>query len=284
MKLLLLGQNGQLGSDIKKKFKCTTFKNKLKFNYKNLSTLKKLILITKPDIIINCIAFTDVNKAEKKSFKKKCFFLNSKFPEFLSNICYCQNIKLFHFSTDYVFNGKKKGFYTEKSLPNPINYYGKTKLSGEKKIILSGCKYYIFRISWLYNMNFKKNFVYKIKKKILSNKNFLLPVDQFGSTISSNRVAHYLYEFIKIIKVKNIKSGIYNLTTNKPLSRLGLGRYISKMLNKDIKIDGYKTSKINRLSAKRPHNSRLSVKKIEKLLKLKIIDCKKDLKNNIILK
>ena len=165
MKTLIFGSRGQLGSEISNKIKGIKIsRNRFKnFNFNKEKEIIKILKKFSPKVIINCAAFTDVDKAERK--RKECLQINSKAVKFISKYCNKNKVLLIHFSTDYVFNGKKKGFYSETAKTNPINFYGKSKLLGDKFIINSKCKYIIFRISWVYNIKKKNNFISKIKKK-----------------------------------------------------------------------------------------------------------------------
>ena len=282
MRVLILGASGQLGSDLIKKIKKVALSQKEnKINYFDKSKINNEIKKKLPKIIINCVAYTNVNDANKN--KLECKYLNSTFPKILAEICKKNDITLIHFSTDFVFNGKSKKKYLENSKTSPLNYYGKSKLIGDKNIIKSGCKYFIFRISWLYNIHYKNNFINKVKHQILNKDSFTLPEDEIGSPMSTNLLANYINIFIKKLKKKKIKPGIFNLTCNDYTSRYNLGVEISKILKKNHFIAPAKISKIiKKNSVKRPKNSRLNIKKIEKILNLKIYNWKKDLKNNLI--
>jgi len=280
MKTLIFGSNGQLGSEVSKKIKGikisrNIFKN---FNFNKEKEIFKILEKFSPRIIINCAAFTDVDNAEKK--RNECLQINSKAVKFISKYCNKKKILLIHFSTDYVFNGKKNGFYSETTKTNPINFYGKSKLLGDKFIINSKCKYIIFRISWVYNLNKKNNFIYKINEKINKNIPLLLPIDQIGSPTSVKFITKYLKKTIYLLKKGLIKSGVYNLAGSKPASRYDVGIFLSKILKKKTKINYYEYKNRN-LKVKRPLNSKLNISKIEKALNIKLIDWKKDLRENL---
>ena len=235
MKVMILGSSGQLGDDFKKKIKSKTLcRRDNKINYFNKTEILNYIKKFSPNILINCVAYTDVNNARYE--KANCKYLNHLLPKFLAKICKINNIILIHFSTDYVFDGYKKSDYTEKSTTNPLNYYGKTKSNGDESIINSGCKFYIFRISWLYNIKFKKNFIYKVREKILKKDHFSLPVNQIGAPISSDLVSNYIKIFIQKIDKENIEPGIFNLTCKGYASRYQIGEEISKIIKKKHKI------------------------------------------------
>ena len=284
MKVLILGSSGQLGTELKKKINSISLSQKKnRINYFDKGNIYKHLNKHSPNLIINCVAYTDVNNAENE--KSKCKYLNFKFPQILAKFCKKNNIILIHFSTDYVFNGKKKFEYDETSKTSPLNYYGLTKLKGDECIMRSGCKYYIFRISWLYNIKFKDNFIYKVKSKIINKISFSLPQDQVGAPISSDLVSKYIDIFIKKLSTHRIIPGIFNLSSSSYASRYQIGLEISKILKKKHNIKPFNISQKEKSNyVKRPLNSRLNLKKLEKIIKIKILNWKKDLRYNLLYK
>jgi dTDP-4-dehydrorhamnose reductase len=271
-KILIFGSSGQLGSIIFKKiisnknFKSLN-KKKFKIDFLNINNLKFFLKIKKPDLIINCAAFTNVDLAEKK--KLEAMKVNATALKTISQYCSVNGTILIHFSTDYVFNSKiKKNFY-EKDKPNPINYYGYTKYVGEKYIKKYMKKYFIFRISWVYSKN-KNNFYYKIKKKILNSQITKIHVvnDQFGSPLSTNYVADIICKNLKKIANKKIPFGIYHISSKNYCSWYSFAKYINFKLNKKNKIFPIDTSDLN-LKAKRPNFSILKFSKFKFLVKKK---------------
>jgi len=155
----------------------------------------------KPDIIINCAAYTAVDLAETE--REKCYSVNVEGVKNLVDYCKNYDVPLVHFSTDYVFDGLKKG-YSEDDVKNPINYYGKTKSLGEDIIINELNKFYLIRTSWLFGEN-GKNFVDTISK--LSSEKDKLDVvsDQHGSPTYTFDLSRSLVDIIK-----NKDFGVYH--------------------------------------------------------------------------
>jgi len=161
MKYLIFGKDGQLA----KEFQKTLEKQKKEFlslshNECDISDLNKVLKIFedyKPDVVINCAAYNLVDKAESQYWEAyKTNALGVRNLAYASNI---YNSYFVTYSTDYVFDGEKEdGLYTEEDTPNPLNEYGKSKLTGEKWV-LDGEKFLIFRTSWVYG-NGKQNFIY----------------------------------------------------------------------------------------------------------------------------
>ena len=268
-KILILGARGQLGSalssQLKKNKKLIIYKDFLsKISLNNIKNDKKKISKINPNIIINCSAYTNVDKAEKE--KKLCKWLNDTSIKYLLKICHEFNSILIHFSTDYVFDGSKK-IFSENDNPNPINYYGKTKRNGETKIIKSKINFFIFRISWLLSSS-KKSFVSKILKKIYLGKKFYVINDNYGNPTTTIFIAKFIDQNIDNFFTK--PNGIYNLVNTGVTSWYGLAKkiiFFKKIKKQLIKKISHKNFKSN---AKRPVFSTLSMKKTKKNFIVKI--------------
>ena len=269
MKVVILGSQGQLGKILlnslnkKKKLSIYSFSKK-NFNLLNINKLEKYILKINPKIIINCIAFTNVDEAENK--KKQCYKINSHFLDSLSKLCKMNNCILFHFSTDYVFNGNL-GDYKENNITKPINYYGFSKRLGEKFIIKNLKTYLIIRTSWLYSKN-DKSFLTKITNKIKNNISIQVVNDQLGFPTSAYDLSSVVIKIIdKYYKKKIINFGIYHYSNygKEPISwfefAIKIGFYLKKYKNLNYKISSV-NSKFYKVNAKRPKNSSLNIDKI----------------------
>lgn len=274
-KIILFGSTGQLGSFIKKKIS----KNFLIICYnsnngnilkKNL--IKKILYKHKPQIVINAAALTNVDLCEKK--KISCYNINAKSLKNLSKLCLELKILLIHFSTDYIFNSKKKIFFSESSRSRPINYYGKCKLLAEKYIKDSGCYYLILRISWLFS-NERNNFLTFFLDKIKNYKKISL-VNSFGSPTSTRLVVKTLNLLLERNSLKYKK--IFHLSCRGSASWRKVFLYILNHTKINKQKISYKViDKIYQWKAERPLCSQLSCKKIEKFLNIKIPHWKDEL-------
>ena len=269
-KIIILGKYGQLAKSLNSNFKkhkinhINISSEKIDFNYP--SKIEKKLLKYNAQIIINCSAYTNVDKAEVE--KKKCLRINVKSLEKLAKYCKKNNIFLIHFSSDYIFNSKVKKPITENAKTNPINYYGKSKLHGEKKIVNSNCKYLILRLSWTYSI-FGNNFVKTIIKNLNKRKKIKIVSDQFGTPTNLEFVSNIILKFIKLILSNNIEDkNIFNISSNRTTNWYDFAKLIEKKiypkrtsLISKIKSKHYKTL------AKRPFYSKLSNKKLKFYLK-----------------
>lgn len=269
MKILILGANGQIGSELCKVLKKNYKIEKItrdKINYYNLNKVKKFLLNRQYNLLINAAAYTQVDQAEIE--KDKATTLNARFPKLLSEIVKIKNIPLIHYSTDYVFSGKSKFPYKEDSKPNPINFYGKTKLQGDKYILNSSCKGIILRVGWVYASK-GKNFLNTVLK--ISKKNKVLKIihDQVGTPTNANVIANITKQLINK-NIQNQKVKIINVCPNGKTNWFELAKYLFKKLkNKQVKILKIKAKDYKRI-AKVPLFSKLNNQTLKTILKTRL--------------
>ena len=181
MRILVTGANGQLGQE----FKNNVSNSNHEFFFNDVNELditkKKEILdyvtIYKIQLIINCAAYTNVNKSE--TYKNLAIKVNSDAVKNLIEVCEEKKLKMIHFSTDYVYNSNNITPIREDSNINPVNYYGISKREGEKIIEKSSSNSIIIRTSWLYSV-YGINFVKTMIKKGENEKKVYVINDQFG--------------------------------------------------------------------------------------------------------
>lgn len=276
MKLLITGKNGQIGSELEKALNKSLFeaiflgRDELDICDKNHTV--DVINNIKPEIIVNLAAFTDVKSSEKKI--DKCFKVNSEAVLNIAKICKKKSILLIHISTDYVFDGKKDGLYTENDFTNPLNVYGKSKLQGEKNIINTLEKFIIIRTSWVFS-SFGKNFLKTIIQSIKENTKLVVVGDQVGGPTAAKNVAKIIFLFCNKYKLENkLEYGIYNYSN---LPNVSWFEFAKEIVNK-LKINDHLNLKKNLVLERsktidteiiqRPLNSKLSNLKIKKYLEI----------------
>jgi dTDP-4-dehydrorhamnose reductase len=213
MKILITGSSGQLAKEL------ISYINE--FQDSNISLISKssnelnicdkekvisIINTIKPDVVINCAAYTDVEGCEKNI--ESAFNVNSLGPRNLAIACEMVNGKLVHISTDYVFNGNGFIHYKEFDLPNPINIYGKTKYLGEEYVKQFCKRYFIIRTSWLYGL-YGKNFVKTILNKGKELGELKVVKDQIGSPTSAKELACHIFKI-----ALSDEYGIYHCSNN----------------------------------------------------------------------
>jgi dTDP-4-dehydrorhamnose reductase len=161
-KILQIGTNGQVGWELLRT--CSPLGELIGLDYpavdlSDSAGLRELIRNTKPDIIINAAAYTNVDKAEIEPELARA--INAVAPGVLAEEAKRLNAAFIHYSTDYVFDGRKGAPYVESDAPNPLNVYGQTKLEGEQAVQAVGGAYLILRTSWVYSMR-QGGFVSKV--------------------------------------------------------------------------------------------------------------------------
>jgi dTDP-4-dehydrorhamnose reductase len=211
--ILVTGSMGQLGNELLLASKSYygyefIFTDIDKLDISDPVQTYKFIKTEKPDWIINCAAYTAVDKAESE--KEKAFLINSTGVENIVNAIIGTDCKLIHISTDYVYNGKSNIPYSETDELDPASIYGKSKLSGEKHALLHP-ESLIIRTSWLYS-SFGNNFV-KTISKLIEEKEFVKVVyDQTGTPTYAADLATAILSIISSV-IKNQSAfipGIYN--------------------------------------------------------------------------
>jgi len=281
-RILIFGCNGQLGKSIS-----DIFPNSIKFSradcdFNNPENINKSILKIKPEIIINCAAYTDVNHSEINI--KKALKINSIAVKAIAFSAKIIDALVIHFSTDYVFDGLNSSAYTENSPSNPINNYGKTKLKGEKKLVKFNDKHIIIRTSWVYGQG-KNNFVYKVIKNIQQKKKLAVVDYEFGSPTQTKSLAFIVKMFVEKYfhtSEKKLEYGIYNFSGNVRISRYTFAKKIIEIMksyneSNDIEITAisYKLKS----KVRRPLNSFLNCEKICNYLNIELPNWENQLKN-----
>ena len=211
MNILITGANGQLGSEFKElshanKEHRFTFTDIEELDITDYLALGKFLSKNKFQCIINCAAYTAVDKAETET--EKAVAINATAVKYLTEYASAQNALFIHVSTDYVFDGKNYKPYLENDLTNPKSIYGKSKLDGEVEVIFNAKNAIIIRTSWLYS-SYGNNFVKTILKKAKETENLNVVDDQVGSPTYARDLAVCILKIIPAYKPAN-KFEIYN--------------------------------------------------------------------------
>lgn len=212
MNILITGANGQLGNEIRllgpaSKNNCF-FTDVAELDITNKQAIQSFVSENNINIIINCAAYTAVEKAEDDS--EKADLINHVAVRNLAETAKEYNVVLFHVSTDYVFGGQGNLPFLEDDSVNPLGVYGKTKLAGERAIQNSGCKALIFRTAWLYS-SFGNNFVKTMIKLTSEKESIKVVYDQVGSPTYAGDLAKMLFDIAETGKYIG-NEGIYHFT------------------------------------------------------------------------
>ena len=210
--ILVTGSNGQLGSEFRKLSDSTDcnfiFTDVDVLDITDMSSIEKFVANKHVDAIINCAAYTQVDKAEDDA--ELADKINHLAVENLAKICKDKQLTLIHISTDYVFDGCQNIPYIEKVQTTPLGIYGATKLAGEKAVIASGCNYLIIRTSWLYS-SFGNNFVKTMRRLTAERDSLNVVFDQVGTPTYAADLASAILEIISNDKWQG-NNGIYHFS------------------------------------------------------------------------
>ena len=266
MRVLLIGSNGQLGNDFRKLF------DKKNIEY-TATDYKELNIVNGTDLekffkengnfthIINCAAYNDVDKAENEI--EQCFKVNDEAPLIISRYAKKMEAIFVTYSTDFIFDGRKKSPYLEEDIISPLSVYGKSKSNMEEKILKEYKKILVIRTSWLFGVggnNFNKQVINWSKSRNTLN----IVDDQVSAPTYSADLAEFSWKLIQTEKY-----GLYHITNSGEASKYDQAKYVLEKIGWQGKLNRAKTVDFN-LPAKRPEYSKLSSEKVEKLLGEKI--------------
>ncbi|MGQ3889248.1 dTDP-4-dehydrorhamnose reductase [Legionella sp. CNM-1927-20] len=271
MKILLFGKSGQLGWELRRSLMplgeliALDRHSELTANFEDLAGIAKTIRFIKPDIIVNAVAYTAVDKAESE--QHLATLINAKALAVLAQESAKLGTLLVHYSTDYVFDGSGNISWQETDKTNPLNFYGMSKLQGEQEIINSGCQYLILRTSWVYGA-YGKNFIKTILRLGQEKETLKIIDDQIGAPTGTELLADVTAHLLKTVKLNSNLKGLYHLSASGETSWHGFAQFIlheAEKLGKTLTIRNLLAipSKEYITPALRPLNSRLNTQKLQ---------------------
>jgi dTDP-4-dehydrorhamnose reductase len=287
MRILVTGKNGQLGQSIYKIVNTANdgnlppnefiFVGREELDLSSESSISHYFdRSNKFDVIINCAAYTAVDKAEEE--QDLANQVNHLGVKQLAQIAKTQQAKLIHISTDYVFDGESDKPYIETDETNPINVYGRTKLAGEKALqAVMPMNAVIIRTSWVYS-EYGNNFVKTMFRLGKERDELNVVSDQIGSPTYVTDLAGAILEIIKNKEFKEISQAtqIYHYSNKGEISWCDFAKEIFKIAKVDCKVNPI-TIQQYPAPAKRPKNTLMSKDKIAEIFSVKIPDWKKSL-------
>lgn len=273
MRYLLTGAKGQLGREFIRTLNSSGEKflalSRQELDIRSFSQVMDALRQFKPDVVINCSAYNQVDKAEDEfdeALSVNCIGVSN-----LAIACRETGAFLVHYSTDYVFDGEKQGLYTEDDTPNPLSKYALSKYLGEKQIEAILEKYLLFRTSWVYGEG-TQNFLYKLTQWANTQEYLKIACDEFSVPTYTKTIVDVT---LKALKEKLI--GLFHLVCSGYASRYEWAKEYLRL--KRIKKFIYPVSQIEfNLPAKRPRFSAMSNEKICKELNITISQWDEELK------
>lgn len=275
MKILLLGKNGQVGWELQRSLAPLgevialdrQGADSLCGDLNDLSGLELTLRKVKPNIIVNAAAYTAVDKAEEEQALAEC--INAQAPALIAQEAKKLDALLVHYSTDYVFDGSGTAPRDETAPTAPLSVYGKTKLQGEQAIAAAGCRYLIFRTSWVYAAR-GNNFAKTMLRLAQEREGLTVIDDQQGAPTGADLIADVTVLTLQQVAHKEEFLGIYNLVASGETSWHAYAQFVieqAKFLRPDLPWQVNEIAPVPTAAfptpAQRPLNSRLTTTKLE---------------------
>lgn len=266
MKIIVTGSMGQLGHAVRKlssgsdhEYVFTDINDSEGVSRLDITDKEAVRgMVDGADVIVNCAAYTDVNGAEGN--EALAMKVNAEAAGILAEAAREAGALLMHVSTDYVFDGKGNVPYDEDAQPSPVNAYGRTKLEGEKAIAASGCRYMIFRTSWLYS-DVGKNFYLTMNRLTAEKPELKVVMDQAGTPTNAYDLAFLICHIIETDMLD--KTGVYNYSNDGVCSWYDFAREINNMLGHTCRVEPCRTDEFPS-PAQRPQYSVLDKSKVKR--------------------
>ncbi|MDP2244324.1 dTDP-4-dehydrorhamnose reductase [Pseudomonas sp.] len=267
MKILLLGEHGQVGRELQSSLReqgelivC----GRAQLDLSQPEQIRVQVRALRPDLIINAAAHTAVDQAESE--EQLAFAINATAPGILAEEAAALGAPLIHYSTDYVFDGRKKAPYVEDDAPNPLGVYGRSKLAGEQAIQAVGGAHLILRTSWVYSLH-GKNFLLTMQRLLQERDSLNVVADQIGAPTWAGSIAEATRQIVEHWRHGQAGPwGLYHLTARGETSWFGFASAIAEQLRaqgkatatlQPIPTSAYPTP------AQRPLNSRLDCTRLQ---------------------
>lgn len=276
MNILLLGSEGRLGWELGAGLSALGRLHLCgheEADFTRPDRLEKLVRRLSPGVIVNAAAHTAVDQAEKEP--RPAELVNAEAPARLARLARELSAWLVHYSTDYVYDGGKDGWYSEEDPTAPLSVYGRSKLAGDEAIISSGCRHLIFRVSWLFSAR-GPSFPRSILELAHNKESFSVTADQFGAPTGVELLSGVTALALgRVLGSGQDLSGLYNLAAAGETNWHGFAVYLvaqARRLGWDLaarpeNISPAPSSASGR-PARRPANSRLSTAKLARVFGL----------------
>lgn len=267
MKVLVTGAAGQVGSEVARlhdgAFEVQAF-DRAALDVSNPEDVARRLDEAMPDVLLNCAAYTAVDKAEDEPALARRSNVDA--PAVLGRACAARGVAILHLSTDYVFDGAKEGAYSEEDAANPLGVYGTTKLAGEEALRTVAPRHVILRVSWVFG-RLGRSFVDTILRLANERQELSVVDDQIGSPSPAVTIAETIRAIVQALPTREDAWGTYHFSTTPALSWCIFARTIvaaaaeAGLLERPPTIRAIATEDWPAKAA-RPRNSRLDASKL----------------------
>lgn len=268
MKILITGSTGQLSRELQLALagegKVLALGHRV-LDLAEPAQIRQQVRLLRPDLIINAAAYTAVDAAQGE--RERAFAVNAIGPGVLAEEAATLGVPLIHYSTDYVFNGRKSEPYREDDQPAPLSVYGESKLAGEQAIRAVGGEHLVLRTSWVYSMH-GRNFLLTMQRLLQERESLSVVDDEIGAPTWAGTLASVTADLVRKWRSGNAgPSGLYHLTASGETSWYGFACSIAEQLRQQ----GLLRARVNPISsadyptaAQRPLNSRLDCGRLQR--------------------
>jgi len=276
MKVLVTGAGGLLGTKIVELAQDYTvykthgshsfFPDSIKMDITDREEVRHVFSQLRPDVVIHTAAETNVDKCEDQ--REHAWKTNADGTRILAEACNKAQARMVYISTDYVFDGEQ-GLYTEEDEPDPVNYYGTTKLMGERSVEKHCESFAILRTSVLYGTHPEKpNFVKWIIRTLKRGEPLTVVEDHYNSPTLADNLAEVIVK-----AVESRLSGVYHVAGSERVSRYDLALKTAEIFILDATlVHPIRMNELKAWTAKRPKDSSLRIDKIERKAGVKLLD------------
>jgi dTDP-4-dehydrorhamnose reductase len=277
-RILLIGKNGQVGWELLRtlsplgEIKAVDYPE---INFTDAASLRQLVSTSRADVVVNAAAYTAVDKAESEV--ELCQQINGVAPGILATEARKCSALMVHYSTDYIFDGRKTSPYVESDAPNPLGAYGRSKLAGDRAVETSGADYLIFRLCWVYGAR-GQNFMLTMQRLARERDTLRVVGDQYGCPTWSRMIAEATaLSLVRVLasKDRTAFNGYYHLAASGQASwHAFASRIVELMPDADRKCRGVEaiTTADYPTAAVRPAYSVLNCDKLMQTFGLRLPD------------
>ena len=288
MKILLLGKNGQVGRELQRSLAplgtvvaLGSKDERWPSDFTQPQSLRQTVEALRPQVIVNAAAYTAVDRAESEPEQARS--VNATAPGVLAEAAESCGAWLVHYSTDYVFDGSGTRAWTESDAPAPLNVYGQTKLEGEQQVQARCSRHLILRTSWVYGRH-GGNFIRSVLRLAAEREELRFVSDQVGAPTGADLIADVTAHLLRSVTRSEIgtseePAGIYHLVAAGETNWYAYAAYILETVRAHPRAPALRARRLDPIpsqayptAARRPLNSRLDTRKIQKRFELALPD------------
>jgi dTDP-4-dehydrorhamnose reductase len=267
-RFLLLGRDGNVGWELQRALAPLgelIAHGRSGCDLTDTATLRDIVESTRPDVIVNAGAYTAVDQAEQDIVAAEA--VNATAVATMAAAAHQVDALFVHYSTDYVFDGRKSGAYVETDATEPQSVYGLTKREGELAIVASGCRHLIFRTSWVFATR-GANFAKTMLRLAQERETLRVIADQWGAPTGAELIADVTAHAIRATLANPAHEGLYHLAASGETNWHGYAQFVveqARNLGAELQVQAIEAIATSEypLPAKRPANSRLNTEKLQ---------------------